>query len=367
MRGRGIDGAIQSARQMLTIGFDGTSPTPEVRRFLGERGGGGYILFRRNIVDADQLLALNRELRSLAVGLPVFAMVDQEGGRVMRLRGIGSDVPPMSALGNAGSVLHARRMGELLGREVHAVGFNVDCAPVLDVHSNPDNPIIGDRALGTDPEDVGRLGVAFIQGMHRSGVLTCGKHFPGHGDTLLDSHLALPRLEHDRSRLDAVELVPFREVFAKAPPALVMTAHVLYRGVDPDRPGTLSPVVIERLLRDELGYQGVVVTDDLEMKALADRYSIEEIVRLGLEAGVDVFLCCKEEERWLRAEAELERLLVDSVVSPERIQRSVRRIARAKGPLRDALVPDVDAASRVLRCAEHQEWLAQLDAACGTA
>jgi beta-N-acetylhexosaminidase len=164
-----------------------------------------------------------------------------------------------------------------------------------------------------------------------------------------------------------VELVPFREVFAKAPPALVMTAHVLYRGVDPDRPGTLSPVVIERLLRDELGYQGVVVTDDLEMKALADRYSIEEIVRLGLEAGVDVFLCCKEEERWLRAEAELERLLVDSVVSPERIQRSVRRIARAKGPLRDALVPDVDAASRVLRCAEHQEWLAQLDAACGTA
>ena len=363
MRGRGIQEAVQGIRQMLTVGFEGTSPTPEVRRFLGERGGGGYILFRRNIEDAEQLLALNRELRELSRGLPSFAMVDQEGGRVMRLRGLGSDVPPMAALGRAGSLRHARRMGELLGREVHAVGFNVDCAPVLDVHSNPDNPIIGDRAFSSDPAEVGRLGAAFIEGMHRSGVLSCGKHFPGHGDTLLDSHLDLPRLEHDRERLDAVELVPFREVFAKAPPSLVMTAHVLYRGVDPERPGTLSPLVTERLLREELGYSGVVVTDDLEMKALADRYSIEAIVEQGLAAGVDVFLICKEEERWLRAEATLERLLVDGAVSPERIQRSVRRIARAKGPLRDALVPEAGAPARVLNCVDHREGIAALDAA----
>ncbi len=355
-----MEEALRGARQMLTVGFEGTSPTPELRRFLGERGGGGYILFRRNLEDPDQILDLNRTLRGWATGLPAFAMVDQEGGPVMRLRGWGSDVPAMAAVGRSGSARHARRMGELLGREIHAVGFNVDCAPVLDVHSNPDNPIIGDRALGTDPREVGRLGGEFIRGMHRSGILTCGKHFPGHGDTLLDSHLDLPRLDHDRARLDAVELVPFRRVFAENPPALVMTAHVLYRGVDPDLPGTLSPTVTKHLLREEMGFQGVVVTDDLEMKALADRYSIEEIVRLGLEAGVDVFLICKEEERWMRAEAELERLLVDGLISVDRIQRSVRRIARAKGPLRDALVPDAEAPSRVLRCSEHLAWLEEL-------
>jgi beta-N-acetylhexosaminidase len=352
-----IRDAEKQVAQMFCVGFEGVGPTPEVSRFLREQNGGGYILFRRNIESPEQLRSLNEELRSYDTEQPVFAMVDQEGGRVMRLGDFGSPVPPMARVGGQNNPRWARKIGGILGREVRAVGFNVNCAPVLDVHSNPDNPIIGDRAFSSDPMQVAAFGAALIQGLHESGVLACGKHFPGHGDTSQDSHLELPVLEHDLERLNRVELAPFRAVFAERPPALLMSAHVLFKAVDKSRPATLSPLIIEGILRKDMGYDGVVVTDDLEMKALADRYSISETVEMGFEAGVDLFLICREQDRWMEACSTAQRLVRDGVVSPERVFRSIRRIARAKTFLRSLDVPTQKEMGEILRCDAHLELL----------
>ena len=345
-----------AAGQMFTIGFEGSTPTPFVERFLGSHRGGGVILFRRNMVGPEEILELNGALRRLASHDVPYIMVDQEGGPVMRLRDWATPMPAMALVGSHKGVVEARRAGQILGEEVRALGFNVNCAPVLDVNSNPDNPIIGERSFSEEPDRVAELGEAFVRGMQGAGVLACGKHFPGHGDTDVDSHLALPILSHSLERLRAVELVPFRHVIRTASPAMIMTAHILFPELDPDFPCTLSPTVIPRLLRDELKFGGVVVTDDLEMKAIADQYDMEQVVQQGLLADVDVFLICKEEWRQQAAMEALHKLIVDGGVSVERIQRSLRRISRTKTPLNTSGIPSVEAMRRILACERHVEW-----------
>jgi len=346
---------------MLTVGFHGTTPTPFIRRFLQDEQGGGVILFRRNLQEAEDILHLNQSLRELAPGPVPYLMVDQEGGPVMRLRKVASLLPPMGKVGAMGRVHDARKAGQILGREVRALGFNVNCAPVLDVHSNPQNPIIGDRAFSTDPEMVGKLGEAFIRGMQAMGVLACGKHFPGHGDTSVDSHLDLPVLPHGLERLREVELVPFRHVVKTAPPALMMTAHILLPELDPKHPCTLSETILPQLIRQEMGYGGVVVTDDLEMKAIDDRYAMEEVVRLGLKAGIDVFLICHDEEKQQLALDTLRKLLTDGEVTPERIQGSLKRIHRTKTALATTPVAtQSEMASSLLR-SEDQDWIERMN------
>jgi len=320
--------------QMLTIGFKGTKPTPFVKRFFESGGGGGVILFRRNLGSAVEIMELNRQLRAMSPRSIPYLMVDQEGGPVMRLREVATQVPAMGKVGAFPGVDEARQAGEILGKEVRALGFNVNCAPVLDVDSNPENPIIGERSFSSDPNRVGHLGEAFIRGIESQSVLSCGKHFPGHGDTTVDSHLDLPVLDHNQERLDRIELVPFKHVINNAPPALIMTAHILLPAFDGDHPATLSKHVIPTLLREQLGYRGVVITDDLEMKAVDDRYDMREVVRLGLEADVDVFLICHEEEKQELALDTLHKLLVDGDVSKERLQASLERIARSKQALK---------------------------------
>ena len=195
-----IKQAVSDVPMLFCVGFDGVSASEGVERFL-RQGGGGYILFRRNIVDRGQLLELNRSLHGFASGLPPLAMIDQEGGAVLRLGDLATRVPPMRLVGQADDKRLSRRVGRLIGQEVEAFGFNVVCAPVLDVDTCAENPIIGDRAFSSDPLAVGKLGRAFIEGVCLAGVLPCGKHFPGHGDTTVDSHLDLPRLAHDQDRL----------------------------------------------------------------------------------------------------------------------------------------------------------------------
>jgi beta-N-acetylhexosaminidase len=214
----------------------------------------------------------------------------------------------------------------LLAFEVRAVGFDWDFAPVLDVDTNPDNPVIADRSFHSDAAQVARLGVAMAQGLEAEGVASCGKHFPGHGDTDTDSHLDLPRLPHDLTRLRRVELVPF-EAYARANLASLMTAHVIFEALEKDRPATMSHQAITGLLRESLGFRGVIVSDDLEMKAIADHYTIERAVVEGLEAGVDLFLVCHQARRQWSA--------IDAVVSAvnsgrltvERLEASRQRLA----------------------------------------
>ena len=289
----------QCAR-MVMVGFPGPAIDAGLARML-ELGVFGAILFKRNVGGTpEQTSELCRELRARAAG-PVMVSVDQEGGRVARLRGEPfTNLPPMRDIGQGRSPELAQRVGRLLAYELRATGFDWDFAPVLDVDTNPKNPVIGDRALHHEAEEVARLGVALGQGLEAGGVASCGKHFPGHGDTLQDSHHILPRLPHGLERLRAVELVPFK-AYAAAGLSALMTAHVVFEAIEPNVPATLSPAVMTGMLRGELGFSGVVVSDDLEMKAVADHYPIDEAAVLGALAGVDLFLVCHREDRQLLA------------------------------------------------------------------
>jgi beta-N-acetylhexosaminidase len=210
---------------------------------------------------------------------------------VARLRKGFTRLPPMRAVGSLGDEALAQRVGALIGRELRAVGVDVNFAPVLDIDTNPKNPIIGNRSLSREPDVVARLGVALGRGIEAEGVAACGKHFPGHGDTAQDSHQELPRLQHSRARLEEVELVPFRAwVLAKL--ASIMTAHVIFEPIDADYPATMSRPVLHGILREAMGYEGLIVTDDIEMKAIADHYGYDEAAIRGVLAGVDNFLCC---------------------------------------------------------------------------
>lgn len=277
--------------QTLIAGFQGTSLDPDIER-LARRGRlGGAILFRRNISDFDQVRALNDEIHALNPESPLMIAVDQEGGRVQRLRAPFPELPPMRRFGEVGRKSLTHRAGGLLARALRVLGFDQNYAPVLDVDSNPDNPVIGDRAFSSDPHLVSRLGAAFIDGLQSEGVAACGKHFPGHGDTDLDSHLALPRIDHDLERLHAVEWPPFRAA-ARVEVAALMSAHVVFSAIDPTRPATLSPAVIRPTLRDDIRFDGVIVSDDLEMKSIADHKAVEVAAVEALAAGCDQLLIC---------------------------------------------------------------------------
>src|SRR5690606_34075683 len=227
---------------------------------------GGVILFKRNLGTLEEIAELVAAIQdAYPSGVAPLVSIDQEGGRVARLGAPVVKLPPMRALGERDDADLTRRAARVLGAQLLALGIGVDFAPVLDVDTNPANPVIGDRSFGRDPETVIRHALAFAEGLREAGVIACGKHFPGHGDTDLDSHLALPRIAHDRARLDRVELAPFRAARGKVP--TIMTAHVVFDAIDPSVPATLSRAVIEGVLRGELGYDGVIVSDDLEMKA----------------------------------------------------------------------------------------------------
>lgn len=254
---------------------------------------GGVVLFKRNLTDAHSVRALIEELHSLApADAPLIVAIDQEGGRVQRLREPWTRWPPMREVGARDSVELSREVGRALGVELSATGITLDFAPVVDVDSNPENPVIGDRSFSSSADRVSAHASAFIAGMQSVGVAACAKHFPGHGDTSVDSHLELPRLDHGLERLRAVELPPFRAA-VEAEVATMMSAHVTFPQLDAKRPATLSPDVMS-LLRDELGYQGFVFTDDLEMGAVANHFSVKERTYGPLRAGVDGLLVCSQ-------------------------------------------------------------------------
>jgi beta-N-acetylhexosaminidase len=255
--------------------------------------------------------------------------VDQEGGRVARLKQPWTLWPPARALGRMGSEEHARRMGAALAAELSACGIRLDFAPVVDVDTNPANPVIGDRSFGDDPELVGRLGAALVRGLQEGGVAACAKHFPGHGDTDVDSHLDLPVVEHSRSRLEDVELRPFRKAIA-AHVATVMTAHVLVRELDAELPATLSPRVLETLLRRELGYDGVVVSDDLEMKAIAARWSAGDAAVAAARAGCDLLPVCASPDGQVEAIEALVRACEADVITFREMDKALARLRRLK-------------------------------------
>jgi beta-N-acetylhexosaminidase len=281
--------------QLAIVGFDGHTVPDEVRMLAREFDLGGVIFFGRNVATPEQVADLSRESQELAAGIPLWVSVDQEGGRVARLKRPFTEWPPMATLGRAGAPgdeTLARRFATALAAELHAVGISLDYTPVLDIHTNPKNPVIGDRSLADRAEDVARLGSVIIRTLQGAGIAACGKHFPGHGDTSTDSHVEMPLLDHPPDRLEAVELVPFKAAIA-ADVASIMTAHILIPSLDEELPGTLSPAIVDRLLKTKLGYQGLVLSDDLEMKAISGRYGHSEATVLAVAAGCDAVLMCE--------------------------------------------------------------------------
>ena len=299
--------------QLLIGSLSGTTIAPEMRSLAREFQLGGVTLFKRNIEAPEQVAELSHDLQALASELPLWVAVDQEGGRVARLRAPFTEWPPMATLGRSADDGLAYRFAAAMAAELKAVGITLDFAPVLDIHTNPKNPIIGDRALGEDADTVARLGAAVIRGLQENGVAACGKHFPGHGDTSVDSHQALPLIEHPPDRIRRVECVPFREAI-RHDVAFMMTAHILVPSLDEQKPATLSSTIVDGMLRTELGFQGVILSDDLEMKAIADTYTVPEAAVQAIAAGCDGVLVCRHLSSDRSQDVEVQAAVLEALV-----------------------------------------------------
>lgn len=359
------DSVRKLAGQVLVAGFAGHEPAPELCAAAARAELGGFILFRRNLGDPPQIAELTGRLIAAcaaAAEAPPWIAVDQEGGRVQRLDPPVLALPPMRVLGEIDDAALTERAAHVLGRQLAALGFNLDFAPVLDVDTYAHSPIIGDRSFGSDVARVVRHGAAFARGLEAAGVASCGKHFPGHGDAALDSHLALPRVAHGRERLDAVELAPFRAVA----PALssIMTAHIVFDALDPARPATLSQAALAQLLRREIGFEGVIFSDDLEMKAISDHYGVAEAACESIAAGCDAVLVCSQPELCLQAHAALVHRAEREPRFAERLRDAARRnLAARKGhPARPQAPARVLAQLHALSDAALQERLASAPA-----
>ena len=316
--------------QLLMAGFEGTQVSEREVFLIEDYHIGGFIFFGRNITNEEETRNLIHELKTIKSDSPVqlFIGVDEEGGPVSRLSGIYRNLPPQSSLGESGDPEIAYEYGSIQGEKLRRLGFNVNFSPVLDVDSNPNNPVIGNRAISNDPSLVAQLGIQVWKGIGDQGVVPVGKHFPGHGDTDVDSHTLLPVIEKSREELDETELVPFQASVDQGIPAL-MVGHLLIPALDQE-PASLSEGIMEDLLRDEMGFRGVLFSDDLTMGAITDRMSVSEAAVDFIGAGGDVALICHGETEVMEAFKAIEAAVRDGIISEEYIDQKLVRIIRLK-------------------------------------
>ena len=342
--------------QLFFVSVEGCSALTESDlELLADCSIGNIILFGANIDNISQLAALNTEILdviSANTGICPFIGADQEGGRVMRILDA-CTAPPAMAVGAAGDPALARSLGELMGAQLRTLGINVNFAPCADVNSNPDNPVIGDRSYSADAGTAAEFVSAVAEGLQSAGVLACLKHFPGHGDTLADSHKALPVVTRTLDELLERELPPFQaavtgdpEVGISPVPAM-MVGHILVETLDPDLPSSLSPAVVTGLLREQMGFQGVVCTDDLTMGAVSQTYGMGQAALLAVQAGCDLLLVCHKTENLRAAHDALMNAADSGEISQARLDESVYRILSMKAAFGvsdlPTPAPDVDA------------------------
>ena len=314
--------------QLLVAGIGGTEAGEDGLQAVQDYQVGGVILFGRNVESAQQLADLTNELKTLnGDNTPLFLCVDQEGGRVDRMPPEVDDLPSAYDYIAAGGAPLER--GKVLAAQCAAFGFNLDFSTCLDIWSNPDNTVIGDRAYGSDPDTVTSAGLAVNQGLEQGGVIPVVKHFPGHGDTSTDSHVDLPVVGKTAEELEEFELIPFQAAIDQGTPC-VMVAHILMTQIDPDLPASLSPKVVDGLLRQEMGFDGVVCTDDLTMGAISNTYGMGEAAVMAVEAGCDLLLVCHEADNLTAARDALLSAVDAGRISMERLDESVYRILSLK-------------------------------------
>jgi len=331
--------------QMVIVGLDGYSIDENTRTMMNTFKVGGFILFGYNVESTSQLLALINWLKitNKRNRIPLFISVDEEGGRVSRMPAEFVNLPSNGAIGRINSSELSYRIGRVIAEEVKAFGFNMDNAPVLDINSNPDNPVIGDRSFGSNAEVVSRLGVQTMKGIQDGGVIPVVKHFPGHGDTSVDSHVGLPAVNHSLNRLRSFELIPFAEAIKNGADA-VMVAHILLNKIDPNNPASISTIVINDILRKQMNFNGVVVTDDMTMGAIIKYYDISAAAVKAAKAGADIILVCRGYDNEVKVLEALQRAAENGTISRERIDESVYRILRLKRKynLADSVISSVD-------------------------
>lgn len=318
----------QLAGQLIVGGFEGLEPPADCFKALARGERGGLILFRRNFSTGRQGLAqcqslFERIVNAAPRGLPPLLSIDEEGGRVQRLPSPALTLPPLRTVADAWGAEGLRRVARVVGRQLRCLGFNMNYAPVVDVDTNPANPIIGDRALGSTPQTVVVAALAYLDGLEHAGLLGCIKHFPGHGDTAVDSHLVRPVLQHSLERLKRVELRPFEELLGRAP--AVMVAHLLVPSMDTDTIASLSPTVVRQWLRERMGFGGVVFTDALEMKALSDHCGLGAGAVQALFAGCDAILPCESWAAQQEVHEALLRAISDESAALHHAQQAVAR------------------------------------------
>ena len=314
--------------QLLVAGIGGTEAGEDGLQAVQDYQVGGVILFGRNVESVQQLADLTNELKTLnGDNTPLFLCVDQEGGRVDRMPPEVDDLPSAYDYIAAGGDPLER--GKVLAAQCAAFGFNLDFSTCLDIWSNPDNTVIGDRAYGSDPDTVTSAGLAVNQGLEQGGVIPVVKHFPGHGDTSTDSHVDLPVVDKTAEELEEFELIPFQAAIDEGTPC-VMVAHILMTQIDPDLPASLSPKVVDGLLRQEMGFDGVVCTDDLTMGAISNTYGMGEAAVMAVEAGCDLLLVCHEADNLTAARDALLSAVDAGRISMERLDESVYRILSLK-------------------------------------
>lgn len=352
----------QKVGQMILAGIEGTSIDQATRRMISEQHIGGIILYKNNFSDLSGSVKLVNALKKANKGnpVPLFVSVDQEGGKICRLP---KDFVPMldaSKVGRSGDQDIAEQMGALLAQELRIMGLNVDFAPVLDINSNPNNPVIGNRSFGNNAELVTKMGLAVIKGISNGGIVSVVKHFPGHGDTSVDSHLDLPIVNKTTKQLKAMEWIPFQAAIAANVDA-VMVAHILFPQIDPDAPASLSKVIIGEQLRDTLGYGGVVITDDMTMGAIAKNYGIAEASIRSVQAGSDILLIAHGYDTAKDVYDKLLSSVKSGEISEDRIDESVHRILALKNKykLTDQPVPIPELVD--LPNAQIKQWLKRLN------
>lgn len=331
--------------QMLLVGIDGTVLDDQAKKMITEDKVGGIILYKNNIQDLKGMISLVNSMKERNSGnpAPLFMSIDQEGGKVSRMPKEYASFPSNGKVGTRKDPNAAEMMGKLLAREVLSAGFNMNFAPVLDINSNPDNPVIGDRSFGNSAELVSTLGIAEMKGIESEGVVPVVKHFPGHGDTSVDSHLDLPIVKKTAAELAELEWLPFQAVIKEGTDA-VMVAHILFPKLDADKPASLSSKIIGDLLRGDMKYQGLVITDDLTMGAIMKNYDLTTAALDTINAGSDILLIAHGYDNEKRVLESLLDHVKKGKIQESRIDESVYRILalKAKYNLSDEPVPVPD-------------------------
>jgi beta-N-acetylhexosaminidase len=317
--------------QMMLFGFEGVDVTGDTADFINKYRPGGIILYAKNIESKEQVASLARELQKLGAndkGIGMFICTDQEGGRVSRLPGA-KKYPSARELARDSSVEHVADIAADMAMQLKEMGINMNLAPVLDIDSNPNNPVIGDRAFGNNPDIVWQYAEGFIDGTQKTGVIPVVKHYPGHGDTSVDSHTGLPVLDHSRERVMDFEMIPFKKAVDKGVPA-IMTAHIVFTRIDPEHPATMSKAMLGDILRQDFGYNGVVMTDDLDMAAIHQYYGVGNAAVSAINAGADILLVAQRKDSMIEVFDALKRAVDDGQITVDRIDGSVRRILNLK-------------------------------------